>query len=239
VNVLLVARRDLSAYLNSPSGYIIVAALLFILGLLFNALSFFAGPAYSHELLEAFFLYGFGTTLIAAVLLSMRSFAEEKSQGTDVLLETAPITEGEVVLGKFLAGAGMVGIFVLLTLYMPLLILWNGKVALGHLAVGYLGLLLVGSTGTAIGNFGSALSRSQVVAAVLSGVLVTFMMILGEIGSFSEAPLDAIHYLDLFDAHFPAFQSGRLELSGVVFYLSMTGVFLWLTTQVLKGRRWQ
>ena len=56
MNVLLVARRDLAAYLNSPSGYIIVGALLFILGLLFNALSYFAGPAYSHELLEDFFL---------------------------------------------------------------------------------------------------------------------------------------------------------------------------------------
>ena len=239
MNVLLVARRDLAAYLNSPSGYIIVGALLFILGLLFNALSYFAGPAYSHELLEAFFLYAFGTTLITSVLLSMRSFAEEKSQGTDVLLETSPVSEGEVVLGKFLAGVGMVSIFVLLTLYMPLLILWNGKIAVGHLVVGYIGLLLVGATGTAIGNFGSALSQSQVVAAVLSGVMVTFMMILGEIGQFSEAPLDAIHYLDLFDTHFPAFQSGRLELSGVVFYLSTAALFLWLTTQVLKGRRWQ
>ena len=144
-----------------------------------------------------------------------------------------------MVLGKFLAGVGMVSIFVLLTLYMPLLILWNGKIAVGHLVVGYIGLLLVGATGTAIGNFGSALSQSQVVAAVLSGVMVTFMMILGEIGQFSEAPLDAIHYLDLFDTHFPAFQSGRLELSGVVFYLSTAALFLWLTTQVLKGRRWQ
>lgn len=239
MNVLLVARRDLASYLNSPSGYIIVGALLFILGLLFNALSYFAGPAYSHELLEAFFLYAFGTTLITSVLLSMRSFAEEKSQGTDVLLETSPVSEGEVVLGKFLAGFGMVSIFVLLTLYMPVLILWNGKIAIGHLVVGYIGLLLVGATGTAIGNFGSALSQSQVVAAVLSGVMVTLMMILGEIGQFSEAPLDAIHYLDLFDTHFPAFQSGRLELSGVVFYLSTAALFLWLTTQVLKGRRWQ
>ncbi|MCO4747233.1 MAG: ABC transporter permease [Proteobacteria bacterium] len=239
MNVFLVARRDLAAYLNSASGYIIVAALTFVLGLLFNALSYFAGPAYSHELLEAFFTYAFGTTLTTAVFLSMRSFAEEASQGTDVLLETAPIRPGEIVLGKYLAGLGMISIFLMLTLYMPFLILWNGKIAIGHLVVGYFGLLLVGSAGTAIGNFGSSLSKSQVVAVVLSGVMVTVMMILGEIGQFSDAPLDAIHYLDLFDTHFPAFQSGRLELSGVVFYLSTTAVFLWMTTQVLKGRRWQ
>lgn len=240
MNALLIARRDLGAYLNGLTGWIIVAAVLFIDGVLFNAVALGTGAKYSHDVLEQFFYICSGTTMIAAVLLTMRSLAEEKSTGTDVLLHTSPISEGQIVLGKFLASFGMLAILTLLTVYMPLLIFVNGKVSFAHIAVGYTGLLSLGSAVLAIGIFGSSLFRSQLAAAFVSGVLVVTMLLLWLVSELTDPPFaNLLAYGALFDKHFIPFEKGQLLTTGLVYYASLTGVFLSLATRILEGRRWQ
>lgn len=240
MKTLLIARRDLAAYLHGASGYIILAAVLFIDGLLFNAFALGRGAEYSHRILEQFFYFCSGTTMIAGVLLTMRTFAEEQTTGTQLLLDTSPISQAQVVFGKYVAAMSMLALLTLCTIYMPMLIFVNGKVSLAHVAVGYLGLMSLGSATTAIGMFGSALFRSQVAAAILSGVIVVALLLCWLLSEITNPPLtNAIAYMALFDKHFVPFQEGRLLTSGLVYYASVTFGFLLLTTRVLEGRRWQ
>jgi ABC-2 type transport system permease protein len=161
-----VARRELQSYLRTMSGYIIIAVMLFIDGLLFNAFAVAGTAKKSSEIVAEFFTLTSGITMIGAVFLSMRLIAEERQTGTVALLYSSPIHDVEIVLGKFLASFVFLCLFFATTLYMPVLVAVYGKVSVGHIAAGYFGLMLVGATGLAIGTFGSALTKSQVVAAV-------------------------------------------------------------------------
>ena len=100
---LLIARRELSAYLRSMTGYIIAAAVLIVDGLLFNAFALGGGEKLSSEVLSLFFYFSSGTTIIASVFISMRLFAEERQTGTLVLLTSSPVHDWEIVVGKFLS----------------------------------------------------------------------------------------------------------------------------------------
>ena len=120
----------------------------------------------------------------------MRLLAEEKQTGTLVLLTSSPVRDREIVLGKFLSGWMFLSIMTLLTAFMPALIMINGKVSLGHVAAGYLGLLLLGGATLAIGTFGSALARTQVLAAIVSGCLVVALIIVWLLAKVTEHPLN-------------------------------------------------
>ena len=162
MNSLIIARRDLASYLQGYSAYIIIAGLLLGNGVFFHAFALGADQArYSHEILENFFYLCWGFSVATAVLLTMRSLADEHALGTEVLLRTSVLADGEVVIGKWLAAMGMVGLYVGLTLHMPLLIFVNGKVSVAHLLVGYLGVLLGGGAAAALGVLCSALFRNQ------------------------------------------------------------------------------
>src|SRR5213076_2323755 len=103
--------------------------------------------------------------MIAAVALSVRLLAEERQQGTMVLLHTSPVRDAEIVAGKFLSAFVFLAAITLASVYMPLLILVHGKIAFAQVAVGYLGLLLLGAAALSIGLFASSLTRHQLVAA--------------------------------------------------------------------------
>ena len=105
---------------------------------------------YSHEVLEDFFYLSGGFAIAASILLTMRTIAEERANQTDVLLTTSVLSEGEIVAGKWSAAMGMVTLLTALTAYMPALIFVNGKVAIAHILVGYLGILALGSAVSAI-----------------------------------------------------------------------------------------
>ena len=239
-HILLIARRDFTAYLQGYTGWLIVAAVLFIDGVLFQSFAMGDTARYSHEVLESFFEVASGTTMIAGILLTMRSLAEERSTGTDVLLNTAPLSDVQIILGKYLAVMGVMTLLTLLTAYMPALIFVNGKISLSHIAVGYLGLLSLGSGTVAIGLLGSSLFRSQVVAAIISGVIVVAMLLGWYVSGKTDAPFTEIFaYMAFFDKHYTAFMEGRLLTSALVYYGSVTFGFLLLATKVLQGRRYQ
>ena len=239
-NVLLIARRELAAYLTTPMGYVIVGAVLLADGLLFNWFVLGGQARPSTEVLEGFFRIASGTTMIAAVPLSMRLLAEDRQSGAIVLLQTSPVREVEVVLGKYLSAVAFLGGMTLLTAYMPLLVLVNGRVSAGHIAAGYLGLLLLGAAALAIGILGSALARSQVVAAVTSALMLLTMVLMWMGSRVSGPPLDRVfENMALHNKHFLPFEQGILGLSHVVYYGSVVFFFLLATTKVLEARRWR
>jgi ABC-2 type transport system permease protein len=236
----LIAGRELRAHLRSPFGYVVAAATLLIDGLLFQGFALGGAPKLSAEVLHEFFYFTSGTTMVAAILLSMRLLAEERQTGTLVLLNTAPVRDSEIVLGKFISAFAFVTLLTALTVYMPLLIFVNGKVSVGHVLVGYGGLVLLGAAATAIGLFGSALARTQVLAAILGAAILVTMLVLWLVARVTDPPINGFLVgLSLHDQRQNAFMMGRLELDNVVYYLAVTYFFLLASTKTLEARRWR
>jgi len=237
----LIARRELSAYLRTMGGYVVAAAVLFVNGILFNAFALGADHnRLSTEVLSQFFYLCSGTIMTASVFLSMRLLAEERQMGTMVLLASSPVRERDIVLGKFLSAILFLALMTVAGIFMPLLILVNGKLSLGHVAAGYLGLFLLGSASLALGILASALARSQLLAAIISGGMVVGMILLYPLGSLTERPLSEVLFnLGIWHKHFPPFQAGIIHLRDVVYYLAVTYFALFLSIRVLEARRWR
>jgi ABC-2 type transport system permease protein len=170
----------------------------------------------------------------------MRLVAEERQTGTMLLLASSPVHEHEIVLGKFFSSLFFLVLITLPSAFMPLLILVNGKLSLGHVAAGYLGLFLLGSACLAIGTLGSALARTQLLAVIISSGMIAGMIMLFPLGSLTERPLnDVLFALGLWHRHFPPFQSGLINVRDIVYYLAVTYFALFLAIRVLEARRWR
>lgn len=239
-NAWWIMRRELGAYLRSPIGYVIIAIVLVVDGLLFNAYAVGGGQKMSSQVLANFFFFSSGTTMTAAIFIGMRLIAEERQTGTLVLLNTSPVRDWQLVLGKFMSAVAFLGLMTLLTAYMPALIRINGKVSIEHIVTGYLGVMLLGSTCIALVMVCSALAPNQLVAAVAgAGVVVTFVL-LWLLSQIASPPVESlIAYLSIHDKHFKPFMRGLLSARDVIFYLTLTYVALMLTTRVLEARRWR
>ncbi len=236
---LLIARRELRGYLRTMTGWIIAASVLLIDGLLFNAFAL-EGQRRSTEVLGRFFYFASGPTMVAAIFVAMRLLAEERQLGTLALLYASPVRDRDIVLGKFLGALGFLSGVTLATVYMPLLILVHGHVSVGHLLAGYLGLLLLGAGSLGLGILGSALARTQIVAAILGAALLVSLLVAWLLASVTEPPFSGLFAsIALWNAHFPAFQSGQVHLRDVAYYLLLVWVTLFATTRVLETRRWR
>jgi ABC-2 type transport system permease protein len=238
-NVFLIATRELRSLVGTMTGWVILAAVLAVDGLLFNAYAL-EGIRRSSDVLLRFFYFSSGTTMVAAVFVSMRLLAEERQAGTLPLLYSSPVEDVEIVLGKFLGGLSFLVGMTLLTAYMPLLILVHGKVSLGHLLAGYLGLFLLGSASLALGTFASALARTQIVAGILGGALLVALLLTWQLSRIAEPPFSGLFAaLALHNLHFVPFQSGVIHLRDVAYYLLVTWVLLFAATRVVEARRWR
>jgi ABC-2 type transport system permease protein len=150
------------------------------------------------------------------------------------------VRDAEIVIGKFLSAFSVIIVLTLLSVYMPLLILVNGKVSWGHVAVGYLGLILLDASVIAIGLFASALARSQVVAAIIGAAILVVLLLQWLVARAVEPPLNTfLSHLALHHDNFRPFMQGILELRAVVFYLAVTYFFLLAATKTLEARRWR
>jgi ABC-2 type transport system permease protein len=236
---LLVARREIFAYLRSPLGAAIIAGALLVDGLWFYYFGL-SQQKVSADALAEFFNTASGTTMIAAIILAMRLLAEERQTGTITLLNTAPLRDTEIVFGKFLAAFGVLVVMTALTIYMPLIVKVHGKVSVGHILVGYTGILLLGAASTAVGLFASALAKSQVVAAILGAVLMAVLILQWLVAKAVEPPLNEfLAALALHHENQRPFMQGILDLKRVVYYVVVTFFFLLAATKVLEARRWR
>ena len=238
--MLLVARRELGAYFNSLLGYVVVAAVLALDGLLFNAFAVTDKARLSTDVVESFFYGTWGVTVTAAILLTMRLLAEERQTGTMVLLDASPLSEWQIVVGKYLSAVTVLAVMIALTLPMPALIMVNGKISGGHLVAGYLGLMLAASAVAALGTFASSLANSQLAAAVVAGGTVVFLIALWYVAKLSEPPLDALFaYTAIFSRHFQPFMKGQVPTESVVYHVALVFLFLTLAIRVMATRRWR
>ncbi len=238
--VWLVAKRELLAFFNTWMGYIICAAALFIDGLLFNAFAVTGGAKASAEVLQDFFYFASGLSLVAGLFLAMRLLAEEKQNGTIVLFLTSPISERQLIYGKFLSALLVSLVLHGLSTYMPALIFIHGKVSLGHLAAGYTALILLGGTAIAIGLFASTISPNQLVAGVTGAMILVTSLILWIVADVVSPPFkELLSYLAIHNKHFTPFSQGIVHTKDIVFYLSVMFFFLECSVRSLESRRWR
>lgn len=237
---LLVARRELGAFFSTWMGYIICAAALFIDGLLFNAFAVGDQPKFSADVLYDFFYFASGITMVAGVFLAMRLVAEEKHDGTIVLFYTSPISERQLIYGKFLSALLFSLVIHLLSLYLPGLIFINGKISLGHLATGYLQLILLGAATISVVLFASVIAPNQLVAGVTGALFVTTSLVLWMMEKIVDPPFkDLFGYLSIHNYHFTPFAEGIIHTRDVIYYVSVVVFFLECSVRALEARRWR
>jgi ABC-2 type transport system permease protein len=236
----IIYRRELGAYLRSPFGWAVAAIYLLAVGILFEAYAL-RGEQMSAIVLERFMWASSGAVMIIAVILSFRLIAEERENHTIVLVNTSPIRDSEIVLGKFFAALTFLAGILILSIYIPLLIKVEGKVSLSQILAGYLGLWLLGSAVLAIGLFASALTRMQLVAALIATVITFVMVVIFKLAAELSWPLKQVgEEVDLWWIHFQnGFMKGVVNLKDIVAYIAATYFFLLLAVKTLEAKRWQ
>lgn len=234
-NVLAIARREIIAYFASPIAYVVLAAFLGVIGYFFPLILFYSQQATLEYVLSdmAFVL------LLITPLLTMRLLAEEQRLGTIELLLTSPVRDWELVAGKFLASLAFLTILLVLSAYTSLILFQVGNPDPGPILTGYLGIFLLGGSLLAIGLLLSSLTQNQIVAAVLSLVIMILLWLLSALAGALEPPVsDVLLSMAIFE-HFSDFVKGIISLKDVVFYLSLMALTLFLTTRSVETRRWR
>ena len=236
----IIYRRELGAFLRSPFSWVIAALLMLICGILFQGYAL-GGEQLSAMVLERYFYFASLMPLFGGVLLSFRLLAEERQTHSIVLLNTSPVRDSEIILGKFFAALTFLGILLALSLYMPLLIKVNGKITYGQIFVGYLGLFLVGAATLSIGVFASSLAKNQLIAAVVAAAITALMVVLFMFSKKLDGSVrEVLGELDLWWIHYQnGFMRGVLNLKDVVYYVAVTYFFLLLSVKTLEAKRWQ
>lgn len=230
-----IRNRDTQGFFRSPLGYVYIGAFLAIMNLYFFATCILG----SSSDLSSVFSNMLIVFLFLMPILTMRLFSEEYKQGTDRLLLTAPVSVWEIVGGKFLAAVTVLLTALVLTLPWLLIILIFGTPAWATVVGCYAAVICASMVFAAMGMFLSSLTESQLIAAVLSfalflGLYVADMLSYSlDSGSILGSILSWISIFTRYDT----FMSGQFSLGNLVYFLSLTGLFLYFTARVLERRR--
>ncbi|MCH7664405.1 MAG: ABC transporter permease [Acidobacteria bacterium] len=237
--------RELRAYFFSPLAYIVMAVLLLVNGFVFWLIvSFLSDPrAAAGAPLELFFGQTFFFWLILLFMtpvLTMRLLSEERRSGTIEVLMTAPITEAQVVLGKYVAALSFYIALWVPTLAYAGVIARYSAVDWGPVASGYLGIAGVGALFLAAGLLASAVTRSQLIAALLTFVILVPMFTFGLLENLinNEIAKQIFGYLNLWQ-HMDDFAKGIVDSRRLVYYASATVFLLFLATRTLAVKKWR
>jgi ABC-2 type transport system permease protein len=236
--IWLVTKRELNGYFRTWTGYIIVFFSLMINGLLFNSFAIGDQAKFSAEVLEDFFYFSSGIAMVACVFLAMRLLAEERQSKTIVLFFTSPITERQIIYGKFVSALVVFVLLQVFSLYLPSLIFVEGKVSLGHLAAGYLGVILLGTAVLAVSLFSSVIASNQMVAGILGASLTVMLLIFWILSGVTDEPFkEVFSYIAIHNMHFIPFSRGIVHIRDIIYYLSVVVFFLECSVRVLETRR--
>ncbi len=237
--IIAIARRELGAYFATPVAYIVVIFFLVVTaGWFFFVNGFFAQDTAS---LRSYFSLWPIVFIALIPAITMRSWAEERRQGTAEILLTLPARERELVLGKFLGSLALLLITVLLTLPVPLSVAPLGSFEPGQIVGQYVGVILLGCTGLAAGMLLSALSANQISAFLLGVVFLLVITMIGRLPGALVLPgwlASAFTWLS-FDYHFDSFGKGVLDTRDALYFVVLTFAFLYATTKVLILRRFR
>ena len=232
-------KRELRSLFGSPLAYIVLAILFAISGYYF----YLANMEFGYRSLNYVFsaLYSYGCFLVLPIL-TMRLFSEEKRQKTDQALFTAPVSLTGIVMGKFLAAFLVFFVGISITLVLAVVIAFAGDPGPGWAAVfgNYVGLALYGGMLVAAGLFFSCLTESQLIAALCT---FAFELVLSSVNYLSTVFADnkaveaVVDFLSVSD-RYSHFTAGAIHYGDVVFFLSMTALFIFLAVRVLDRKRW-
>lgn len=235
--MIAIWKREFKSLFHSVIGWLFVAAILALYGLYFFAYNLNVGYPYISYTLNAVTVI----FLMAVPILTMRSLSEDRRLKIDQLTLTSPVSVGSIVLGKYLAMVSAFTIDVVIMGITPLVLLKFGTVPLGEAYVALLGFWLYGCAQLAVGLLISSLVESQVISAVLTFAVlfISYMMssITGLISANGNLLTKILNYFDLY-LPFESLLNGCLELSGVVYYISVIALLLFLTVQSIQKRRW-
>lgn len=236
---LTIAKRELTSLFYSPVAYVVLALFALGTGLIFLGLEFAPGE---EATLRTTFNYVVGFLVFLVPAISMRLLSEEYRAGSIETLMTSPVSDGQVVVGKWLGAMGFY-----LALLCPMLVFTGllevfGRPDYGPIAAGFLGLLLVGGLYLAIGAFASSVTESQIIAFLLTVFIIavfTFLLSSLPYAQFvSPAWRSGLFYAGVY-RHFQEFGKGVVQLGGLVYFISGIGFFLFLATLMLESRRWR
>lgn len=234
-NIGFIWKREVHAYFTSPVAYIVVVLFLLITGALFW-LNYF--QEINLLSLRSFFNQAPLFLAFFAPAVTMGLLATEKRSGTLELMMTMPVTDFQIVAGKFLAACTLLAVVFAMTLPYPYTLSRLGDLDWGAVAAGYVGLMLLGSAYAAIGIMASSWTRDQVVAILVAFSLSFFLYLVDQlVGQPTGATAQAIEYLST-SHHFQNLARGVVDLRDVVYYLSVIVVCLVVAQASIASRRW-
>ena len=252
-NVLLICKKELKSYFASPIAYCVMALFALIFGFgFYTATRDFVRFSFQAQMMgqqqpmnvnEQIIrpLLGFASTvaLFLIPMIAMRLFAEEKRSGTIELLLTSPVTDFQIILGKWIGSLLLyLCVLAMSMINVAMLFLW-GKPDLKPVLVAYLGLILQGACLLAIGTFISTTTKNQIVAGGVTFFVCLLLWLLSWFTAFdSGAFSQVVNYLSIV-THFENFSKGVLSIKDVVFYISMIFFALFITTRAMESLRWR
>ena len=236
--------RELRAYFFSPLAYVVLFFLLVANGVIFAIIVGYLNDPLAPAGRPFDFVFNnfvfWAMPLFGAPVLTMRLLAEERRSGSIEVLMTAPVTEGQVVAGKYLAAFVFYLFLWLPTVLYAVMIDRFGDVDWGTIASGYLGIALVGALFLAIGVLGSALSKNQIVAAIITFALNLLVFMIVFLTNLVNDPRlkDLFGHMSIAE-HMDEFSKGIVDTRRLVFYLSATLFFLWFASRALEDKKWR
>lgn len=250
-NVLAIAQKEWRSYFASPIGYVIVGLFALLFGWFFYAyLAFFARsseqmmmggrtPNLNQDVIRVVLLNSAVIILFMMPMITMRTYSEEKRSGTIELLLTSPLSDVQIILGKFFGAMGLYAAMLAVTLVYMALLFWFGNPEWKPIAAGYLGLLLMGGCFVSMGLLVSSLTKNQIVAGVGTFALFLFLWVINWIGeNAGPTSREILSYLSITE-HFDDFARGVIDTKHVIYYLSFITFGLFLTAKSVDSERWR
>ena len=253
MNTLTILRKEFVSYFRSPIAYGVMAFFALISGYFFYvAVVYFMQASIQSSMMgqnqpmnvndsvvRPLFSNISVIGLFVIPMITMRLFAEEKRTGTIELLITSPITDWEIIMGKWLAAIGLYAAMLAVSLLSMITLFIYGQPDWRPVLVGYLGLLLQGGCLLAIGTFISTCTRNQIVAGVAGFSVCLLLWVLDWVSSFQDsAGAKVVAYMSVLQ-HYDSFSKGILDFKDIVYYLSAIFIGLFLTSRSLESLRWR
>ncbi len=234
---LIIAKREVSSFFDSLTAYVLITVFLGLSGFftwLYGSDIFFIGQAS----LQSFFSVAYWSLFFFIPALTMRSIAEEKKSGTIEMLLSKPVSDYQLVMGKFIADFELIFIALLLTLPYYITVSFLGSVDHGAVLCGYLGMLLMSAALIGIGIFASSLTNNQIVAFLLSLFIGLFFIIIFDVlsGDSAGALAQLFNYLSI-STHYESMSRGVIDSRDIIYFLSLSGLSIFSATMVLSKRK--
>ena len=225
--------KEVKSYFYSPMAYILIGLFTFLNSFIFRSNLFGGYADFSSN------LSFMGTILVFLIpLLTMRILSEDRKNGTEVLLITSPVSLTGMVVGKFLATFFVFLIMMATTILFPIVLLAFGGPITPTLIGGYVGIIFLGAAMLSVGLLASALTESQIVAAIVTMISLLIIMFLQSMAdSFGGIVSKILNWFSLF-SRYNDFNRGIFSLAPLVYFISFTAVFVFLTIRVIEKRRW-